>query len=72
MILPRFLWERRQTVAHVLLHCRTHKDLRNQIFGDLSGRHNLRAILSKPQLATKAIQFIEQAQILGQVGIADA
>jgi ribonuclease HI len=64
--------ERRQTVAHVLLRCRTHKDLRNQVFGDLSGRYNLRAILSKPQLATKAIQFIEQAQILGQVGIADA
>jgi len=48
------------------------KDLRNQVFGNLRGRHNLRAILSKPQLATKAIQFIEQAQILGHVGIEDA
>jgi ribonuclease HI len=64
--------ERRQTVAHVLLRCRTHKDLRNQVFGNLPGRNNLRAILSKPQLATKAIEFVEQTQILGQVGIRDA
>ncbi|KAL6152343.1 hypothetical protein ACJQWK_05935 [Exserohilum turcicum] len=64
--------ERRQTVAHILLHCRMLKDLRNQVFGNLRGRNNLRAILSKPQLATKAIQFVEQAQILGHVGIADA
>ena len=63
--------ERRQTVAHVLLRCRTHKDLRNRIFGTLSGRHNLRTILSKPQLATKAIEYMEQTQILGQVGIRD-
>lgn len=60
--------ERRQTVAHILLHCRTYRDLRNQVFGNLSGRNNLRAILNKPQLATKAIQFVEQTQILGQNG----
>jgi hypothetical protein len=60
--------ERRQTVAHILLCCRTHKDLRNRIFGNLSGRDNLRTILSTPQLATKAIEFIEQTQILGQDG----
>ena len=65
--------ERRQTVAHVLLQCRTHKDLRNRIFGDLPGRNNLRTILSKQQLATKAIEFVEQTQILGQpTGIRDA
>jgi ribonuclease HI len=64
--------ERRQTVAHILLSCRTYRDLRNQVFGNLSGRNNLRTILSMPQLATKAIQFIEQTQILGQVGIRDA
>jgi ribonuclease HI len=65
--------ERRQTVAHVLLQCRTHKDLRNRIFGDLPGRNNLRIILSKQQLATKAIEFVEQTQILGQpTGIRDA
>ncbi|KAL6165128.1 hypothetical protein ACJQWK_08372 [Exserohilum turcicum] len=63
--------ERRQTVAHILLHCRRLKDLRNQVFDNLRGRHNLQAILSKPQLATKAIQFIEQAQILGHVRIED-
>ncbi|KAK7177681.1 hypothetical protein DPSP01_014709 [Paraphaeosphaeria sporulosa] len=62
----------RQTVAHVLLYCRTHNDLRNRIFGDRLGRHNLRTILNKPQLATKAIEYMEQTQILGQFGIADA
>jgi hypothetical protein len=64
--------ERRQTVAHVLLRCRTLRNLQNQAFGNLPGRHNLWTILSKPQLATKAIHFIEQAQILRHVGIADA
>jgi ribonuclease HI/exonuclease III len=62
----------RQTVAHVLLHCRTYNDLRNRIFGDRPGRYNLRTILNKPQLATKAIEFIEQTQILGQFRITDA
>ncbi|EDU49145.1 predicted protein [Pyrenophora tritici-repentis Pt-1C-BFP] len=38
--------ERRQTVAHILLHCRMLKDLRNQVFDNLEGRHNLRAILT--------------------------
>lgn len=64
--------ERRQTVALVLLRCRKLRNLRNQAFGNLPGRHNLQTILSKPQLATKAIQFIEQAQILGLIRIADA
>ena len=63
--------ERRQTVAHVLLHCSKYKDLRNRIFANLSGRHSLRTILSTPQLATKAIEYMEQTQILGQVGIRD-
>jgi hypothetical protein len=63
--------ERRQTATHILLHCRTHKDLRNQVFGNLSGRYNLRAILNTPQLATKTIQYMEQTQILGPVGIRD-
>jgi hypothetical protein len=64
--------ERRQTAAHILLRCRIYKDLRDQVFGNLSGRHNLRAVLNKPQLATKAIEFIEQTRILGQMGITDA
>ncbi|KAH6044453.1 hypothetical protein HBI67_247390 [Parastagonospora nodorum] len=64
--------ERRQTAAHILLRCGIYKDLRDQVFGNLSGRHNLRAVLNKPQLATKAIEFIEQTQILRQVGIRDA
>lgn len=60
--------ERRQTVAHILLRCALYKDIRNRIFGNLTGRDDLRAILSKPQLATKAIAYIEQTQILGQNG----
>jgi ribonuclease HI len=63
--------ERRQTVAHVLLRCSKYKDLRDRIFANLSGRHSLRTILSTPQLATKAIEYMEQTQILGQVGIRD-
>jgi hypothetical protein len=63
--------ERRQTVAHVILRCSKYKDLRKRIFANLSGRHSLRTILSTPQLATKAIEYMEQTQILGQVGIRD-
>jgi ribonuclease HI len=63
--------ERRQTVVHILLRCSMFKDLRNRIFGTLTGRNDLRTILSKAQLATKAIRYMEQTQILGQVGIRD-
>jgi ribonuclease HI len=59
---------RRQTVAHVLLYCSKRRNLRNRIFANLSGRDNLRTILGTPQLATKAIQYVEQTQILGQNG----
>ncbi|PVI02972.1 hypothetical protein DM02DRAFT_670096 [Periconia macrospinosa] len=52
-----FLYSRNVPVAHVL-HCRKHKDLRT--------------ILNKPRLATKAIKFIVQTQILGQFRITDA
>jgi hypothetical protein len=41
----------------------------NRIFANLSGRHCLQAMLSTPQLATKAIEYMGQTQILGQVGI---
>jgi hypothetical protein len=34
----------------------------------LSGLNSLQVIPSKPQLATKAIEFTVQTQILGQVG----
>jgi hypothetical protein len=66
------VWREEQTAAHILLRCRTYKDLRDQVFGGLSGRHNLWAVLNKPKLATKAIEFIEQMRILGQMGIRDA
>jgi ribonuclease HI len=59
---------RRQTVAHILLHCSKRRTLRNRIFANLSGRDNIRTILSTPQLATKAIEYVEQTQILGQNG----
>jgi hypothetical protein len=51
---------RRQTVAYILLHCSERRDLQNRMFGNLPGRDNLRTILNTPQLATKAIQYIEQ------------
>jgi hypothetical protein len=63
--------ERRQTVAHGILRCSKYKDLWNRIFANLARRHSLRTILSTPQLATKAIEYMEQTQILGQVGIRD-
>jgi hypothetical protein len=44
--------------------CNKYKDLRNRIFANLSGQHSLRTILSTPQLATKAIEYMEQTQIL--------
>jgi hypothetical protein len=59
---------RRQTVAHILIHCSKYQDLRSRIFSNLSGQDNLRTILSTPQLATKAIEYIVQTQILGQYG----
>ena len=59
---------RRQTVAHILLHCSKRRHLRDRIFANLSGRDNIRTILGTPQLATKAIEYVEQTQILGQNG----
>ncbi|KAG9380609.1 hypothetical protein A1F94_009504 [Pyrenophora tritici-repentis] len=50
--------ERQQTVAHFLLHCSRHKDLRNRIFANPSGRNSLRTILSTPQLVIKAIGYL--------------
>jgi hypothetical protein len=59
---------RRQTVAHILLYCSKRRNLRNRIFANLSGQDNLQTILSTPQLATKATQYVEQTQILGRNG----
>lgn len=58
--------EGRQTVRHVLLICRKLKDIRRQELGHLPEGSNLRAILSKRKVATKAIKFMERVQILGQ------
>ncbi|EAT79440.1 hypothetical protein SNOG_13113 [Parastagonospora nodorum SN15] len=41
--------ERRRTVAHMLLQCKTHKNSRNQTLGNLSRRHNPEAAVSKSQ-----------------------
>ncbi|KAG7403339.1 hypothetical protein Forpe1208_v016515 [Fusarium oxysporum f. sp. rapae] len=56
----------RQTVAHVLLRCRRHRQLRDQELGQLRGRNNLRKLLNERNAAAKAIKFIELTQILGQ------
>ncbi|KAG7404448.1 hypothetical protein Forpe1208_v015677 [Fusarium oxysporum f. sp. rapae] len=56
----------RQTVAHVLLRFRQHRQLRDQELGRLRGRNNLRKLLSERKAAAKAIKFIELTQILGQ------
>ncbi|RKL20549.1 hypothetical protein BFJ72_g15022 [Fusarium proliferatum] len=48
----------RQTVAHVLLRCRQHHQLRDQVLGRLQGRNNLRKLLNERNAAAKAIKFI--------------
>ena len=63
--------EGRQTVRHVLLICRKLKDIRRQELGHLPERNDLRAILSKRKVATKAINFIERVQILGQIRVVE-
>jgi ribonuclease HI len=61
--------EGRQTVMHVLMRCRTFNDLRRQELSGIPGRRDLRAILNERKAATKAINFMEQTQILGQFRI---
>ena len=63
--------EGRQTVRHVLLICRRLKDIRRQELGHLPDSNDLRAILSKRKVATKAIKFMERVQILGQSRVAE-
>jgi hypothetical protein len=58
--------EGRETVMHVLMRCRRFKDLRRQELSEIPGRNDLRAILNEHKTATKAINFMEQTQILGQ------
>ncbi|KAI7687515.1 hypothetical protein KC353_g20236 [Hortaea werneckii] len=58
--------EGRQTVRHILLTCRKLRDIRRLELGHLPEGNDLRAILSKRKVATKAIKFIERTQILGQ------
>ncbi|TXB97662.1 hypothetical protein FocTR4_00011525, partial [Fusarium oxysporum f. sp. cubense] len=48
-----------QTVAHILLRCRQHRQLWDQELGRLRGRNNLRKLLSERKAAAKAIKFIE-------------
>jgi ribonuclease HI len=55
----------RQTVAHVLLRCRQHRQLRDQELGRLQGRNNLRKMLNERKVAVKAIKFIKLTQTLG-------
>ncbi|KAH4926494.1 hypothetical protein HBI79_144280 [Parastagonospora nodorum] len=39
--------ERRRTVAHMLLQCKTHKNPRNQTLGNLSRRHKPEAAIPR-------------------------
>ena len=63
--------EGRQTVRHLLLTCKTHRNLRRQEFDGHSGSTDLRTILTKRKLAIKALRFMEQTMILGQNRIAE-
>ena len=58
--------EGRQTVMHMLMRCRKFRDLRRQELSGIPGRNDLRAILNERKAATKAINYMEQTQILGQ------
>jgi ribonuclease HI len=67
---PRYACgEGRETVMHVLMRCRRFKDLRRQELSGTPGRSDLRAILNEHKAATKAINFMEQTQILRQFRI---
>jgi hypothetical protein len=61
--------EGRQTVMHVLMGCRRFQDLRRQELSGIPGQNDLRAILNERKAATKATNFMEQTQILGQFRI---
>lgn len=63
--------EGRQTVEHILLRCRDFNDLRKGLFNG-KRQTDSRAILSNPKLATKAIKFMEQTQLLGQLRMCEA
>ena len=56
-------------VMHLLMRCRRFKDLRSQELSGMPRRSDLWAILNEHKAVTKAINFIEQAQILGQFRI---
>ena len=59
----------RHTVTHILLHCRNHRQLRNQELNDIPGRNDPRRILGERKAAAKAIRFIEQTGTLGHFGV---
>ncbi|KAI9764679.1 MAG: hypothetical protein M1839_005791 [Geoglossum umbratile] len=61
--------EERQTAMHLLMKCGRFKDLRRQELSGIPGRSDLRAILNGRKAVTKAINFMEQTQILGQFRI---
>jgi hypothetical protein len=62
----------RQTVTHILLHCRNHRQLRNQELNGIPGRNDLRRILGERKAAAKVIRFIEQTGTLGHFGVRKA
>jgi len=58
--------EGNQTVQHILLCCRKHRNARIQELGQYPGRTNLRKVLNERKVVTKAIKFIERIGILKQ------
>ena len=58
--------EGRQTVRHVLLECRQYRQIREQELNDIPTRTDLREILCKRAVATRAIKFMERTRLLKQ------
>jgi ribonuclease HI len=59
----------RQTVLHILLRCRQHRQLRDRELGGIPGLSDLRKVLGERKAAAKAIRFMEQAGTLGHFGV---
>jgi hypothetical protein len=69
-----------QTVAHILLSCRWHAQLRDQLWTEENkeGRKkwisttSLKEILNTPRYATKAAKFLKATGLLGQFRSCDS
>lgn len=59
----------RQTVLHIPLRCRKHRQLRDQELSGILGTSDLRKVLGERKAAAKAIRFMEQTENLGHLGV---